>query len=78
MRLIRTDNLQLEHVSEDKAPPYAILSHTWGPNDSEVTLQEFTAGNGRDKAGYQKIKGCCEQAANDGFEYAWVDTCWLS
>lgn len=24
--------------------------------------------------GYQKIKRCCAQAVEDGFEWAWVDT----
>jgi hypothetical protein len=27
------------------------------------------------KAGYHKIRKCCEQATRDGFEFAWVDTC---
>jgi hypothetical protein len=27
------------------------------------------------KSGYNKIKSFCEEAARDGFEYAWVDTC---
>lgn len=25
--------------------------------------------------GWSKIKGCCEQAANDGWRYVWVDSC---
>ena len=54
-------------------PDYVILSHTWG--EEEVSFQELQSGTGRDKAGYQKIKKCCEQAARDGFKFAWVDTC---
>lgn len=27
------------------------------------------------KKGFEKIQKCCEIAASDGFEYAWVDTC---
>jgi hypothetical protein len=26
-------------------------------------------------AGFQKVRRCCEQAIQDGFEWAWVDTC---
>jgi hypothetical protein len=29
----------------------------------------------KQRSGYQKIQACCNQAASDGFEYAWVDTC---
>ena len=25
--------------------------------------------------GYSKIRGCCAQAALDGFDYAWIDSC---
>lgn len=27
------------------------------------------------KTGYQKIKGCCERAAEHDIEWVWVDTC---
>ncbi len=30
---------------------------------------------GSEKAGYQKIKKCCEVGTVDGFEYVWIDTC---
>ena len=36
-------------------PPYAILSHTWGPDSEEVTFTDLAEGTGRDKAGYDKI-----------------------
>jgi hypothetical protein len=29
----------------------------------------------RNKAGYSKIKRCCDVAADDGFDYVWIDTC---
>jgi hypothetical protein len=55
-------------------PDYAILSHTWG--DQEVSLQDMHFGSSvEEKDGYIKIKKCCSQALQDGFEYAWVDTC---
>lgn len=56
-------------------PPYAILSHTWGDDDQEVTFKDVTEGTGRQKAGYRKILLCGQQAIKDGFQYFWVDTC---
>ncbi|QSZ32965.1 hypothetical protein DSL72_002548 [Monilinia vaccinii-corymbosi] len=56
-------------------PAYAILSHTWGEDGSEVTFQDLTNGAGEDKSGYSKIHFCGEQARCDGLRYFWVDTC---
>lgn len=76
MRLLRTDTLELvEFVA--RVPPYVILSHTWGPE--EVTFEDLKQPSRaavKKKAGYAKIVGCCRRAAADGYEYAWVDTCW--
>ena len=55
--------------------PYAILSHTWGPANEEVTYEDIVGGSGQDKAGYKKIEFCGEQVARDGLRYFWVDTC---
>ncbi|KAI0123333.1 heterokaryon incompatibility protein-domain-containing protein [Xylariales sp. AK1849] len=41
MRLINVNNLQLEVHYPPNLPPYAILSHTWGKDDEEVTLQQW-------------------------------------
>jgi hypothetical protein len=49
------------------------LSHRWG--DQEISFQELEAGLGKDKDGYQKITTFCAQARDQGFEWAWVDTC---
>jgi hypothetical protein len=56
-------------------PPYAILSHTWGADTEEVTFKDLIEGTGKDKAGYDEIRFCAQQAANDGLQYFWVDTC---
>ena len=56
-------------------PAYAILSHTWGDDNQEVTYEDLAEGLGKSKAGYQKIRFCGEQAAKDGLRYFWVDTC---
>jgi hypothetical protein len=56
-------------------PRYAILSHTWGEDHEEVTLKDLVDGIGETKAGYRKIRFCGKQAAKDGLQYFWVDTC---
>jgi len=73
MRLLDTTTFELCEFFDRKIPPYAILSHTWG--EGEVSFQELQSGDGVFKRGYAKIRSCCELAASDGFEYAWVDTC---
>ena len=52
-----------------KIPPYAVLSHTWGADDEEVTLKDLENGVGKDKAGYRKVRFCGQQAARDGLQY---------
>ena len=59
-------------------PRYAILSHTWGPDSEEVTFGDLVDGLGRSKAGYSKIMFCGKQAARDGLQYFWVDTCCIN
>lgn len=41
MRLIDTATLRLVSKHEGAIPPYAILSHTWGPDEEEVSFQEW-------------------------------------
>ncbi|KAM7190940.1 Heterokaryon incompatibility protein (HET) domain containing protein [Rhypophila sp. PSN 637] len=62
-----------KHLPNDKIPPYAILSHTWG--DEEVLFRDLADGTAKNKAGYAKIQFCGEQAKRDGLRYFWVDTC---
>ena len=56
-------------------PRYAILSHTWGSDADEVTFQDLMDGTGTDKAGYNKLRFCSEQATRDGLRYFWVNSC---
>jgi hypothetical protein len=75
MWLLDSKTLELKLYYDSNIPPYAILSHAWGEN--EVSLQQI---NGpRDQiqsyAGFIKIQKCCAQAATDGFEHIWIDTC---
>jgi Heterokaryon incompatibility protein (HET) len=78
MRLLKIeghgDLSQVERYDDD-TPRYGILSHTWGTDGEEVTFRDLVEGTGRDKAGYQKIEFCREQAASDDLQYFWVDTC---
>ena len=59
----------------DCIPRYAILSHTWGVEEDEVTFRDIIQGTAKSKAGYSKIKFCGRQAARDKLRYFWVDTC---
>jgi hypothetical protein len=80
MRLLKWDDdgtlsLTADFGSENKIPPYAILSHTWGRKDEEVTFDDILGHSGHGKPGYKKIQFCGEQARHDGLRYFWIDTC---
>jgi hypothetical protein len=64
----------VERVGED-IPQYAILSHTWGKDDEEVTFKDLSEDIGSTKAGYKKLTFCGKQAVKDELQYFWVDTC---
>jgi hypothetical protein len=69
-------DFSLLRFRNDQLPRYAILSHTWGlGEDYEVTYDDIILDSGKSKPGYQKLRFCAEQAAHDGLEYFWVDTC---
>lgn len=78
MRLINTQTLELEefHSSDPPTPPsYAILSHTWGPE--EVSFSDYTSSRAAAESqdAYRKIWLSCEQARKDNISYMWIDTC---
>ncbi|KAI0872436.1 heterokaryon incompatibility protein-domain-containing protein [Hypoxylon argillaceum] len=50
-----------------------LQSHTWGTE--EVLFHEFQEQRAAEMRGYGKITGCCRQAASDGLDYLWIDTC---
>ncbi|OAL03939.1 HET-domain-containing protein [Phaeosphaeriaceae sp. SRC1lsM3a] len=77
MRLLqRHGDNSIRLVKIDKQiPPYAILSHTWGTEEDEVNFREMADGTGTTKVGYRKIHFCAKQAATDGLDYFWIDTC---
>ncbi|KAK4041429.1 heterokaryon incompatibility protein-domain-containing protein [Parachaetomium inaequale] len=77
MRLINVHTREIrEFLSDSDIEPYAILSHTWA--EEEVTFEDFQSlpkDTLTAKKGYTKIDYCCLQAAADGYDWAWVDTC---
>lgn len=80
MRLINVETLRLEtFVKEDKIPRYAILSHTWGADDEEISFEDIQRRNMKKPGnGIKKLRGCCKQAMKDGLAYAWIDTCCIN
>jgi len=86
MRLLNTSTLQVESVPYDAVPPYAILSHTWGDDNEEVSfqlLQELhsnesignTTHHIRQRSGFAKIRDSAVLAARSHYEFIWIDTC---
>jgi hypothetical protein len=63
------------HTVTGSSTSYAILSHTWGDDEEEVTFEDISNGTGGEKAGYRKLRFCGEQAKADKLDYFWVDTC---
>ncbi|KAK4226422.1 putative vegetative incompatibility protein HET-E-1 [Podospora fimiseda] len=78
MRLLNTETLRLETLPNlpDTSTQYAILSHTW--DEDEVLFDDIFDQQKplpTHKKGFEKVKESCEQAAKDGFNYIWIDTC---
>ncbi|QIX02224.1 hypothetical protein AMS68_007741 [Peltaster fructicola] len=82
MRLLKRDNGNV-NLTKDLTDAeafklkYAILSHTWGSEEEEVTLEDVENGE-TSKPGWRKIQFCIDQSARDGLEYFWVDTCCIN
>lgn len=78
MRLLRAGDsgeLSLVEYTGKDTPRYAILSHTWGADSDEITFKDIAEGGGKSKLGYRKLSFCAKQAASDGLQLFWVDTC---
>jgi hypothetical protein len=77
MWLLNVHSCTLHEFQGDQVPwnKYAILSHTWG--DDEVTFRDLDErpDTARHKKGFKKVEGCCRRAADDGYQWAWVDSC---
>ncbi|KAL1596087.1 hypothetical protein SLS59_008076 [Nothophoma quercina] len=78
MRLLELQNdgeCGLAEFTGNNVPRYAILSHTWGLDEEEVTFNDIVSRRGHDKQGYSKLMFCAKRAKEDGLQYSWVDTC---
>nr|POF13597.1 vegetative incompatibility protein het-e-1 [Quercus suber] len=79
MRLLQIEDAQkvsfTGDLSTDRIPPYAILSHRWGPDGDEVKFADVMNNTATDKPGYAKISFCIRQARRDGIRHFWIDTC---
>jgi hypothetical protein len=76
LEILPSGNFRLTpKLHDNKIPQYAVLSHTWGDESQEVTFEDMIRGFGGDNVGYEKIKFCGDQAARDGLQYFWVDSC---
>ena len=73
MRLLNVDTYQLREFVGRDIPPYAILSHRW--EKEEVTFRDLQKGRAPNLLGWQKLRGCCRTAREDGHEWVWIDTC---
>jgi hypothetical protein len=67
MWLINTKTLSLEDALDVESPAYTILSHRW--EGEEVTFQDLRGWKRLAKIGWNKLKGCCARALEDGWEY---------
>jgi hypothetical protein len=81
MRLLELtgERIRLRTFQTD-IPRYAILSHTWGEDGSEITFADLEDGwvpvvSDLRSASYRKILFCGKQAQRDGFRWFWVDSC---
>ncbi|KAI3341984.1 heterokaryon incompatibility protein-domain-containing protein [Ustulina deusta] len=79
MRLSQRDDDDIYHLTSnlasDNIPLYAILSHTWGPDEVIYVDLAKTPDEWQQKDGYDKIRFCAQQAKRHGLRYFWVDTC---
>ncbi|KAJ6789848.1 hypothetical protein PWT90_07057 [Aphanocladium album] len=64
-----------DDIPANEVPPYAILSHTWGPGEVTLPDLKLAASEWQQKDGFRKIEFCAEQAKRHGVRYFWVDTC---
>jgi hypothetical protein len=73
MHLLDTSTFEIYEFQSNGIPDYAILSHRWG--GEEVSFRDLRDGRGPEMAGFAKLQGCCAQAASDGWQYVWIDSC---
>ncbi|EJF62075.1 hypothetical protein DICSQDRAFT_169653 [Dichomitus squalens LYAD-421 SS1] len=83
MWLLHTTTFVLRKFVGPSYPPYAILSHRWQAEDQTysfqsvraVSAQSETPGQGPALSFPGKVRNFCALAANECYEWAWLDTC---
>lgn len=76
MRLINVNSMRLESFDSEPLPPYAVLSHTWGREEDELSYSDVCHGRfNTHSRGLAKLRGCRMQALRHRLEYVWIDTC---
>lgn len=73
MRLLNCTTLEFCEFFDRDIPKYVILSHRWGSD--EASFQDFEKDLQHSRKGFAKIRKCCNVAKENGYEWAWVDTC---
>ena len=82
MWLLNTKTLELRNYDNPKGVAYAILSHVWQDSDREYNFQSIktTYEEYRDSEegaivhAPEKIRKFCLLAADEGFDWGWLDT----
>jgi hypothetical protein len=79
MRLLNTRSFELRSFGPRELPDYVILSHRW--RLEEVTLKDITGcpvsdveNSARQLMGFSKVEGACKLAADDGYDWIWIDS----
>ncbi|KAH7333220.1 hypothetical protein BKA65DRAFT_507398 [Rhexocercosporidium sp. MPI-PUGE-AT-0058] len=61
MRLLKLEENGEISITKDTtflSTPYAILSHTWGEDNTEVNFNDIENGSGKTKEGCKKLRFC--------------------
>ena len=75
MHLLNTSTRKVQEFSHGRIPPYVILSHRW--EDKEISYKDLTEPK-QDPSklkGWTKLNSFCSLVRQDGWEWAWMDTC---
>ncbi|KAF3768240.1 hypothetical protein M406DRAFT_75495 [Cryphonectria parasitica EP155] len=68
-RLMNVLHTSPRTLPPDDVPPYAILSHTWGPDEVVFADLAYPKDDWKRKTGFGKIRSCAEQAKQHGLWY---------
>lgn len=77
--VVQKQKLTLKEFDNESQVRYAVLSHTWGRKQDEVSFEDcWNHKEFPTTAGADKLRHACEKAANDNLEYIWIDTCCIN